>query len=54
MTLVEGGVTRDLWVSTFHATCARILRRDIEKVEPERRAIEKTRLHPQFYDLRYR
>ena len=31
-TLVEGGVSRDLWVSTFHATCARILRRDIEKL----------------------
>ena len=30
--LVEGGVTRDLWVSTFHSTCARILRRDIEKL----------------------
>ncbi|CAI7989607.1 ATP-dependent DNA helicase PcrA, partial [Geodia barretti] len=29
--LVEGSVSRDLWVSTFHATCARILRRDIEK-----------------------
>ena len=33
-TLVEGGVSRDLWVSTFHATCARILRRDIEKLNP--------------------
>ena len=31
-TLVEDGVSRDLWVSTFHATCARILRRDIEKL----------------------
>ena len=31
-TLVDGGVSRDLWVSTFHATCARILRRDIEKL----------------------
>ena len=30
--LVEGGVSRDLWVSTFHSTCARILRRDIEKL----------------------
>ncbi len=32
-TLVEGSVSRDLWVSTFHATCARILRRDIEKLD---------------------
>ena len=31
-TLMEGGVSRELWVSTFHATCARILRRDIEKL----------------------
>ena len=30
--LVEGSVSRDLWVATFHATCARILRRDIEKL----------------------
>ena len=30
--LVEGGVSQELWVATFHATCARILRRDIEKL----------------------
>ena len=30
--LVEGSVSRDLWVATFHGTCARILRRDIEKL----------------------
>ena len=30
--LVEGSVNRDLWVATFHSTCARILRRDIEKL----------------------
>ena len=30
--LVEGSVSQDLWVATFHATCARILRRDIEKL----------------------
>ncbi len=30
--LVEGGVSRELWVATFHSTCARILRRDIEKL----------------------
>ena len=33
--LVEGSVSRDLWVSTFHSTCARILRRDIEKLGRE-------------------
>ena len=31
--LVEGNVSQDLWVSTFHSTCARILRRDIEKLD---------------------
>ena len=30
--LVKGSVSRDLWVATFHSTCARILRRDIEKL----------------------
>ncbi len=27
------GSTQDMWISTFHAACARILRRDIEKLE---------------------
>ncbi|MDE0013494.1 MAG: DNA helicase PcrA [Candidatus Poribacteria bacterium] len=31
-TLVEGSVSHELWVATFHSTCARILRRDIEKL----------------------
>ena len=31
--LVKGSVSQDLWVATFHATCARILRRDIEKLD---------------------
>ncbi len=30
--LVEEGASRNLWVATFHTTCARILRRDIEKL----------------------
>ncbi len=30
--LVQGSVSQDLWVATFHATCARILRRDIGKL----------------------
>ena len=29
---VAGGSVSDLWVSTFHACCVRILRRDIEKL----------------------
>lgn len=31
-TLVSDNLSHDLWVATFHATCARILRRDIEKL----------------------
>ncbi len=31
--LVEEGIGKNLWVSTFHSTCARILRRDIEKLD---------------------
>lgn len=31
--LVESGVGKNLWVSTFHATCARVLRRDIEQLD---------------------
>ena len=31
--LVAEGVSKNLWVATFHATCARILRSDIEKLD---------------------
>ena len=31
--LVEEGIGKNLWVSTFHSTCSRILRRDIEKLD---------------------
>ena len=31
--LVEEGISKNLWVATFHSTCARILRRDIEKLD---------------------
>ena len=37
-TLLEGSVSRDLWVSTFHATCARILRQNIDNLEGYTRA----------------
>ena len=30
--LLDAEVARDVWVSTFHALCVRILRRDIEKL----------------------
>ncbi len=32
-TLLGEGPSRNLWVATFHATCARILRKDIEQLD---------------------
>lgn len=29
---IAGDAARDVWISTFHSTCVRILRRDIEKI----------------------
>ena len=31
-----GGAARDMWVRTFHSTCVRILRRDIDKIGYDR------------------
>ncbi len=31
--LIGEGTSKNLWVSTFHATCSRILRRDIEQLD---------------------
>jgi len=31
--LIEEGISQNLWLATFHATCARILRRDIERLD---------------------
>ena len=54
-TLVEGSVSRDLWVATFHATCARILRRDIEKLgensEAEGRSGTKKRAYTRDFTI---
>lgn len=36
VTAVVGDVARDIWVSTFHASCVRILRRDIDKLGYDR------------------
>ncbi|RKU39603.1 ATP-dependent DNA helicase PcrA [Candidatus Poribacteria bacterium] len=37
-TLLEESVSQDLWVSTFHGACARILRQKIDKLEGYTRA----------------
>ena len=37
-TLIGENVSRDVWVATFHGTCARILRREIDKLEGYTRA----------------
>ena len=36
VTAVVGDTARDIWVSTFHASCVRILRRDIDKLGYDR------------------
>ena len=36
VTAVVGDTARDIWVSTFHASCVRILRRDINKLGYDR------------------
>ena len=51
--LVKGSVSRDLWVATFHATCARILRRDIEKLgkNAETESVSRSRDHAYTRDF---
>ena len=41
--LVDPGVSKNLWVATFHSTCAKFLRRDIEQLKG---------FHKQFHYLR--
>ncbi len=36
--LMDENISRDVWVATFHATCARVLRREIDKLEGYTRA----------------
>lgn len=36
VTTVVGDAARDIWVSTFHSSCVRILRRDIDKIGYDR------------------
>ena len=47
--LVEGGVSQSLWVATFHATCARILRGDIEKLGPNRESTDTPQTEKRAY-----